>query len=232
MATSVGAVRLLSSHDRLAVPDEPTFDELRRLLPATPPDRRPVPTVVTPSLQVSPSAVRAAIRSFPNGSAAGPDGLRPQHLKDLLVGASDDNDSQLLVAVTDLTNLLLEGKIPSSVKVSLFGANLMAIRKKNGGIRPIAVGYVWRRLAAKVACSHAREVSITLLAPRQLGFGISGGTEAAVRAARCYLESMNSGKLFVRVDFRNAFNTVRRDAILEATSPSTFLSCYHLPRPR
>ena len=213
-----GAVRLLCSNDRLAVPDESTFDELRRLHPAAPPDRRPVPTAITPSLQVSPSAVRAAIRSFPNGSAAGPDGLRPQHLKDLLIGTSDDNDSQLLVAVTDLTNLLLEGKIPSSVRVSLFGANLLAISKNNGGIRPIAVGYVWRRLAAKVACNHARELSTTLLAPHQLGFGISGGAEAAVRAARCYLENMASGNLFVKVDFRNAFNTVRRDAILEAVA--------------
>ena len=35
-----GAVRLLCSDDRLAVSDESTFDELRRLHPATPPDRR------------------------------------------------------------------------------------------------------------------------------------------------------------------------------------------------
>ena len=212
-----GAVRLLCSDDRLAFPDESTLDDLRRLHPTAPQDRRPAPTTNTPPLQVSPSAVRAAIQSFPNGSSAGPDGLRPQHLKDLLVGATDD--SQLLVAVTDLTNLLLEGKTPPSVTGSLFGANLLAIRKNNGGIRPIAVGYVWRRLTAKVACSHAREVSITLLAPsRQLGFGISGGIEAAVRAARCYLENMNRGKLFVKVDFRNAFNTVRRDSILEAVA--------------
>ena len=92
----------------------------------------------------------------------------------------------------------------------------MAIRKKNGGIRPIAVGYVWRRLTAKIACSHAREVSVTLLAPRQLGFGIAGGAEAAVHAARRYVENMNQGQVFVKIDFKNAFNTLRRDSILEA----------------
>lgn len=211
-----GAVRLLCSDDRLAVPDESTLEHMRRLHPAAPPDRRPVPIADTPPLQVLPSAVRTACQSFPNGSAAGPDGLRPQHLKDLLVAAPDD--SQLLVAITDLTNFLLEGNLPSSVTVSLFGANLFAIRKNNGGIRPIAVGYVWRRLSAKVACSHAREVSSSLLGPRQLGFGVSGGTEAAVRAARCYLENMDSSKLFVKIDFRNAFNTVRRDAILDAVA--------------
>ena len=112
-----------------------------------------MPTTVTTPLQVSLSAVRSAIQSFPNGSAAGPDGLQPQHLKDLLVGAT--YDSQLLVAITKLTNLLLEGKTPSSVQGSLLGANLLATRKNSGGIRPIAVGYVCRRLTAKVACCHA-----------------------------------------------------------------------------
>jgi len=90
--------------------------------------------------KLSPSAVRAAIQSFPNGSAARPDGLRPQHLKDLLLGAWCARRQS--TDVTDLTNLLLEGKTPPSVRVALFGANLLAVRKINGGIRPIAVGYV------------------------------------------------------------------------------------------
>ena len=103
-----GAVRLVCSDDRLAIPDDSTFNELRSRHPSAPSDRRPVPSTVTPPLHVLPSTVRASIQSFPNGSLAGPDGLRPQHLKDLLTGARDD--SQLLVAVTDLTNLLLEGR--------------------------------------------------------------------------------------------------------------------------
>ena len=177
-----GAVRLLCSDDRLAVADQSTFDELHRLHPSAPIDRRPVPFTDMPPLQVSPSAVRTAVQAFPSGSSAGPDGLRPQHLKDLLLGAADDNS--LLAAVTDLINLLLAGKVPTTVQGILFGANLLAIAKKNKGIRPIAVGYVWRRLTAKVACSQVKEASATLLAPRQLGFGIAGGAEATVRAAR------------------------------------------------
>ena len=167
-----------------------------------------------PPLEVLPVAVRTAIQSFPNGSAGGPDSLRPQHIKDLLLGAPDD--SPLLSAITDLINLLLAGKVPASVQGALFGANLLAITKKTGGIRPIAVGYVWRRLAAKVACRHVKEAAIALLAPRQLGFGIPGGAEAAVRSARVYMENMSSEKLLVNIDFRNAFNTFRRDFVLEA----------------
>jgi hypothetical protein len=54
-----------------------------------------------------------------------------------------------------------------------------------------------------------------LLCPRQLGFAVSGGTEAAVHAARKYLTNM-SDTIFVKTDFSNAFNTLRRDAILES----------------
>ena len=79
-----GKVRLLCSDDRLAIPDEFTFNELQSLHPSAPSDHRPVPSTVTPPLHVSTSTVRASIQSFPNGSSAGPDGLRPQHLKDLL----------------------------------------------------------------------------------------------------------------------------------------------------
>ena len=142
--------------------------------------------------------------------------MRPQHIKDLLLGALDDNP--LLISITELMNLLLRGDTPSSVRNVLFGANLLAIRKKTGGVRPIAVDYVWRRLAAKEACNHIKKTSATLLAPRQLGFGIAGGAEVAVRAARIYVDSMQHGQVFIKIDFKNAFNTLRRDSILEAVA--------------
>ena len=55
-----------------------------------------------------------------------------------------------------------------------------------------------------------------LLAPRQLGFGVTGGTEAAVHACPRYVENMPQGHVFVKIDFTNVFNTLRRDVILEA----------------
>jgi len=129
-----------------------------------------------------------------------------------MLGVADDNP--LLVAVTDLVNLLVQCKTPILVRGVLFGATLLAIAKKQGGIRPIAVGYVWRRLAAKVACKHVKNASASLLALRQLGFGVSGGAEAAVRAARRFLDNMQPGKLLIKIDFRSTFNKLRRYAIL------------------
>jgi len=67
-----------------------------------------------------------------------------------------------------------------------------------------------------------KEVSAALLAPGQLGFWIAGGAESAVRAARRYIDNMMLGQVFVKIDFNNAFNTLRRDW---KQSPSTFHSC-------
>ena len=84
-------MRILCSDDKLAVVNTTTLNELSGLHPCAPLDRRPAPSIVVPPLQVFPMATKKAIYSFPNGSAGGPDGLRPQHLKDLLLGAHDDH---------------------------------------------------------------------------------------------------------------------------------------------
>ena len=55
-----------------------------------------------------------------------------------------------------------------------------------------------------------------LLAPLQLGYGTSMGAEAAVHAARTYLHSMPDDHLLLKVDFSNAFNSIRRDMMLQA----------------
>ena len=60
----------------------------------------------------------------------------------------------------------------------------MALQKKGGGIRPIAIGYTWRQLAAKWANHHIIEETSKFLYPLQLGVGIPGGTEATVHAPR------------------------------------------------
>ena len=55
-----------------------------------------------------------------------------------------------------------------------------------------------------------------LLAPRQLGFGIPLGAEAAVHAASLYLRHMSERHLLLKLDFKNAFNSLRRDTMLLA----------------
>ena len=96
--------------------------------------------------------------------------------------------------------------------------HLISFKKKDGGIRPIAVGLTLRRLIAKVANRRALQTCSSLLAPRQLGVGVKGGAEAIAHAARRYLASIDSDKVLVKLDFANAFNSIRRDAVLEAVA--------------
>ena len=88
--------------------------------------------------------------------------------------------------------------------------------KKSGGIRQIAVGYTWRRLAAKCANSYAMSRLGDFFAPIQLGVGVSGGCESAEHPTRRFMESMPNEFVIAKLDFTNAFNNLRRDALLEA----------------
>ena len=66
----------------------------------------------------------------------------------------------------------MEGKTPTSIQPFFFGANLTALQKKQGGVRPIAVGCTLRRLAAKVASSKVVGRMGELLTPQQLRYGV------------------------------------------------------------
>jgi hypothetical protein len=212
-----GAIRTLCSTETLVIPDKSILPKLSSLHPTAPTDRRHLTNdnYTSPPLHVNMNTVKTALQSFPGGSSGGPDGLRPQHLKDLL---NTDDNSALLEAITSFINVILSGGTPDCLRPSLFGASLIALNKKNGGIRPIAVGFVWRRLAAKTCCSHVSARASLILSPRQLGFGVSGGAEAAAHATRLYLNDMTPDKVLIKVDFSNAFNTIRRDTILEAVA--------------
>ena len=62
--------------------------------------------------------------------------------------------------------------------------------KKGGGVRPIAVGYVLRHLAAKYANSHVIEQRSRALQPRQVGVGVAGGAKRPFMP--CAVTSINS----------------------------------------
>lgn len=80
-----------------------------------------------------------SIASFPNGSGGGFDGLLPQHLKDLSGQSAGDGAHLLLRALLGLLTLILEGQTPRVIRPYFFGATLIALQKKSGGIRPIAI---------------------------------------------------------------------------------------------
>ena len=81
-----------------------------------------------------------ALKSFPKGSAGGPDGLRPYHLQDPTGATAGEGGVLLVQGLTSFVNHVLSNKTPPEISPFFFGAAITALNKKDGGIRPIAVG--------------------------------------------------------------------------------------------
>ena len=73
-----------------------------------------------------------------------------------------------------------------------------------------------RRLAAKAIGSQLKSRMGDLLMPRQLGYGTPRGCEAVVHAVRMYLHQLSPANAILKLDFSNAFNSIRRDTMLKA----------------
>ena len=147
--------------------------------------------------------------SFHKGSGAGADGMRPQHLKEL-VGIRSETGINFLAALCKQLNRILRGEIPSEIVMVLFGANLKPLLKEDGGIHPTASGSVYRRLVEKIVSKLVQENLGQVFRPIQLGYGAQGGCEPAVHATRTFLEaSWVEARHLLKLDFKNAFNTIR-----------------------
>ena len=83
-------------------------------------------------------------------------------------------------------------------------------------MRPIAIGYTLRRLAAKAIGSQLKSRMGDLLAPRQLGYGTPHGCEVVVHAFRMYLHHLRPDNAILKLDFSNAFNSICRNIMLKA----------------
>lgn len=222
------AIRIITSGDQPAADNAQTLQALHERHPHAATDRQPFsdPTKFS-AAYFTEEDILSAIRSFPTGSSGGPDGIRPQHLRDLV--SSRESGNPLISSLTAFVNILMDGKCPSTVAPIFFGGRLIALQKKSGGIRPIAIGYTLRRLAAKCANRHAITLLGDSLLPLQLGVGASGGCEAAVHATRRFLAEMPDDHILVKLDFSNAFNCIRRDAALAAicnTVPDIYKFCH------
>jgi Reverse transcriptase (RNA-dependent DNA polymerase) len=98
------------------------------------------------------------------------------------------------------------------------GASLCALTEKNGGIRPIAGGCVLKRLIAKCALRLVNCKMATHLSYTQLGFEVPRATGAAAYAARCNISHLRPGQAVLKLDFKNAFNSVYREIVLQTRS--------------
>ena len=123
--------------------------------------------------------------------------------------------SEQLAAVCQL---LANGEAPRQLSAYLAGAGLVALEKEDGGLRPIAMGEVFRRLTGKLLCDHVKARARQTLWPLQTGCCSPLGAEATIHAVRQWTErnAQASDKVLLKLDFANAFNTLDRAAVLRA----------------
>eukprot|EP00731_Ephydatia_muelleri_P018556 Em0011g596a len=131
------ACQILTSSG-LAPNTEDTWTQLSAKHPKSPP---PVPPAHPPLPLTSPILppdfnVLSILRSFPKASAAGPTGLRIQHLLNVAEVPVPTSICSLLRGVI---NLLASGQAPAAISQYMAGGSLVALRKGTQDIRPIAV---------------------------------------------------------------------------------------------
>ncbi|KAJ9462190.1 hypothetical protein DIPPA_07821, partial [Diplonema papillatum] len=124
-------------------------------------------------------------------------------------------------AVADAVWALSSGRVASAARPYLFGARLVPLVKKSGGIRPIACGEILRRVAGKVLASDRAIKDLganVLLRSGQVGVSVKAGADAGVHAIRrvaaLYRDRDVVDRGILQIDFANAFNTLRREAII------------------
>jgi hypothetical protein len=135
-----------------------------------------------PPVQVAIVDVVNALRSFPSGTAPGQSCLRANHVKEAVFCSSPESAESALEGLVGVVNLLCAGRAPPAILPYLCGATLLACNKKNGGLRPIAVGEVLRRLISKCVSCAVHTDAIEVLSPLQVGVGIPVGCESIVHS--------------------------------------------------
>ena len=231
------AIQSLSSVG-LASPSGDVLEAMRSKHPSAPPPS-PFSSPAPSPVQVSSVEVVKALRSFPSGSAPGPTCLRASHLMEAVFCPSPDRSSYALQGLVGVVNLLCRGCVAPSVRPHLCGATLLACQKKGGGLRPIAVGEVLRRLTSKCVSRAVHAESISALSPLQVGVGIPHGCEAIVHSVVSLLNDSTfppDSRFLLLVDFSNAFNSTDRKCLFDEArsripSMSAWLECCYGSQP-
>ena len=149
-----------------------------------------VPPITRPPF--APEVVARCLRAFPAETVPGPTGLRVQHLRDACVAGGTDAFLTQLAAVVSLVS---QGMAPATIAPVLAGAGLVALPKPSGGVRPIAIGELLRRLAGKCLMTMVREEARQYFWPSQVGVGVKGGAEEAVHTVRAWMQRNSSSNV-------------------------------------
>jgi hypothetical protein len=152
--------------------------------------------------------VRKALLTIPRQAAGAASGWLNETVRDIAF-SSDDGFQRIHHILQDIAS----GNISDRVADALGACVLVALDKGGGAVRPIAMSDCLRRAASRAVCIQLAERFQQHFAPLQYGVQAPGGAEQ-VKLQIDTMLAAHPDWCVLRVDARNAFNTVSRAAIL------------------
>ncbi|CAI5998832.1 unnamed protein product [Closterium sp. NIES-64] len=200
----------------------PSSETISSLSSKHPPAPQPLPhwiSTFTPDSypQLSAPLLHLALRSAPRGTAAGPSGWLIEHLRDTFL-----TSQQHLPSLLRLFQNWLQAELPLSVRSYYTASTLVALKKPQGGVRPIAIGEVLPRLLSRcITLMFKQQMRDTFLPCLQFGVAVPAGIEVMAHAVQSAL-SLHPDWAVLQLDVANAFNSFNRIAMFEALRSSPF----------
>ena len=150
------------------------------------------------------------LRKVSRFSRAGPCGLS----RDLLLSLASINGGAPIRGVfAEVVDRALAGRLRGSY---LTDSALSFISKPAGGVRPIGIGGLVRRVAGRIAAASLAGLwRAELESKDQYGLSESGAARAAFRIGR----HVDEGASVLRMDLRNAFNSIHRRTVVRVIPP-------------
>jgi hypothetical protein len=145
-----------------------TTEKLRELHPeAEPPPDTIIPNTIP--VQVSKVKLNKIVKRVTIGSAPAANAWTFETIQAVHCGSDEGAD-----VIYQLVNAGLAGSLPDWEDIR--ACRLIPLLKKNGGIRPIAIGEVWARLMSICALAECDNLGAGL-APMHVGVGIKGAAQ-------------------------------------------------------
>ncbi|KAG9394415.1 hypothetical protein J8273_4071 [Carpediemonas membranifera] len=167
-----------------------------------------VPAAPLSSITISRKILKKALGSLPADKAPGPTGLSFLHLR----VAYKIMRKELVAALLPIVQAIIDG----DNNYAIFSHSILVpIPKKNGKLRPVAMGEALRRIAAKAAAETVLPKLREEVFVDQFGLGESCGLERMVAITRRHFDD---GGTVLSLDLSNAYNTLSRDFLLRCVS--------------
>ena len=196
------AYRRLSTNDSVPMVTPEVIAELEKLqCPAEAPYQASAGAC---PLRVTDDMLKDTLRTLNASSAAGLSGWSVTLLRACVTNYHFRQFMMLLL------NSMLAGDLPPGIASELLlSSSLFPLRKPSGKLRPISIGEIFYRLAAKIAVRYGRVPSDLL--PGQFGVGSVLGVEPVIHLIETHLQ--DSGSVVLSEDIVNAYNSVSRHEI-------------------